>query len=127
MSQIKKRPVNLNLISFKFPLPALVSIGHRISGVVLFLAMPLFLFSLSYALASAEHFLYFIKAISNHFFLSLTAWLSLLALLYHLLAGVRHLIMDLGYGESFVAARYSAAVVFALFLICVVLTGVWIW
>ena len=50
---VNKRPVNLNLMSFKFPLTALVSIAHRISGVLMFLLIPVALFQLHAVLNSS--------------------------------------------------------------------------
>lgn len=127
MSEKSKRPVNLNLMSFKFPLPALVSIAHRISGVLLFLLTPIFLYIISSALTSANHFTAFVVMVQGSVLFKLVIWASLLALIYHLLAGIRHLMMDMGFGESFAAARISAAILFVLFVFVVVLTGVWIW
>jgi succinate dehydrogenase / fumarate reductase, cytochrome b subunit len=123
----KRRPVNLNLMSFKFPLPALVSIAHRISGVLMFILMPVILFILSKLLAGGSvnvTILYF-----SHFpiMLKLLAWVMLVATLYHTLAGLRHLFMDMGYGESFVAANRSAIVIFVLLIVILVATGVWLW
>ncbi len=127
MSEKNKRPVNLNLMSFKFPLPALVSIAHRISGVLLFLLTPILLYIIASTLGSASHFMAFVVMVQSSVLLKLLIWLSLLALIYHLLAGIRHLVMDMGFGESFVAARLSASILFVLFLLVIVLTGVWIW
>ena len=50
------RPVNLNLLAFSFPLAAIVSITHRITGVVLFVGLAFALYALDLALASPEEF-----------------------------------------------------------------------
>jgi succinate dehydrogenase / fumarate reductase, cytochrome b subunit len=123
----KERPVNLNLISFKFPLPALVSIGHRITGVLLFFLVPFALYILqalvAYSLGSSQTF-YFL---SPNFFWKLIIWAMLAVTAYHIIAGVRHLIMDFGVGESFSVAQKTAATVFVLFLAVIIYTGVWLW
>ena len=127
MSHKKKNPVNLNLLSFKFPVPALVSIAHRISGVLLFLLTPVMIYALAYSLGSANQFTGFIVSVQTSIFLKLIVWVTMLALMYHLLAGVRHLIMDMGFGETFSAARISAIVLIIVFIALIVLTGLWIW
>ncbi len=121
---VNKRPVNLNLMSFKFPLTALVSIAHRISGVLMFLLIPVALYQLHLLLSSS-----LVVGIVSHesFVLKLLIWVTLVATIYHVIAGVRHLIMDMGYGESFSAATKSAAVIFVLLVLSIVLVGVWVW
>jgi succinate dehydrogenase / fumarate reductase cytochrome b subunit len=49
------------------------------------------------------------------------------AWMYHVLAGIRHMLMDLGYGESLPAGRYSAIAVMVLAGIAIIFLGVWIW
>ena len=117
MSEKNKRPVNLNLMSFKFPPTALVSIGHRISGVVLFLAIPVLLYILDQAFLSPNHFTQFLLMVSQNIIVKIIVWLTLLAIIYHLLAGTRHLIMDMGYGESFKVARITALILFFIFAV----------
>jgi succinate dehydrogenase / fumarate reductase cytochrome b subunit len=121
-----KRPVNLDLTTIKFPLPAIASISHRISGVALFLAMPFLLWALDRSLASEEGFEQ-VRAVMAAPLAKLITWLILAALLFHLFAGIRHLIMDLGWGESLQAGRRSAGAVFAVFVVSILLAGVWIW
>ena len=127
MERNRRGPVNLNLFSFKFPPTALVSIAHRISGVALFLLTPVMLYILMTAFSSVQHFSQFVQSVDNILFFKLICWLTLIALIYHLMAGTRHLIMDMGYGESFAVARITAICLFVLYAIIVVLTGVWIW
>ena len=54
-------------------------------------------------------------------------WSFLAALTYHLFAGIRHLLMDMGLGEEVVSARRSAVIVIVLAIIAVIGIGVWIW
>ena len=120
----KKRPVNLDFGTIKFPITACVSILHRVSGVVTLFALAILLWLLDQSLASEQSF----EAVSNilsYPIAQFLIWGSLVALAYHTVAGIRHLVMDLGIGEeSFNSGRISAwiAVVIAVVLITV-LTG----
>lgn len=57
----------------------------------------------------------------------LVLWGVLSALLYHLIAGVRHLVMDAGVGEGLESGKRGSQVVIVLSVIVIVLLGVWIW
>ena len=119
----KDRPVNLDLRTIQFPLPAIASILHRISGVILFLLIPILLWFLQISLQSAADFASARAALDN-IWLKLCVWGFLAALVYHLLAGIRHMIMDMGYGESLQAGRRSAYGVFLLSIIFIVILGI---
>lgn len=122
----KQRPVNLDLFTIKFPITAITSILHRISGVLLFLLIPLFLWMLSASLGDSVRFAALQDLLSC--FVSKLLLLSFLAaLFYHLLAGIRHLLMDAGWGEELVQARASARGLIVLTVIFVLLAGIWLW
>ncbi len=57
----------------------------------------------------------------------LALFLVLSALTYHTAAGVRHLIMDLGFGETKEGGRLGAKIMLAVSAIIIVLMGVWVW
>ncbi len=122
----KNRPVNLRLTTIRFPCTAIVSILHRASGVILFLFIPLLLWLLEKSLHSAADFAAisecFASPVSKLFLLGLVAALS-----FHLIAGIRHLLMDIGVGESKCAGTMSAILVFILSIIVIGLLGVWLW
>jgi succinate dehydrogenase / fumarate reductase cytochrome b subunit len=63
----------------------------------------------------------------RHPFWKLVDWFFLSALLYHLFAGIRHMLMDYGWGESLTASRYSAFALLGLVGVAVISLGVWIW
>jgi len=63
----------------------------------------------------------------DHFLAKLVVWGTLAALAYHLVAGVRHLIMDMGIGETLEGGRLGAKLTFIVSAIIIVLLGVWIW
>ncbi|MFA5958898.1 MAG: succinate dehydrogenase, cytochrome b556 subunit [Tatlockia sp.] len=122
----KKRPINLNLATIQFPVMAIVSILHRISGLILFLLFPWILYLASQSLTNADSFLQ-THDLLQHPLSKLLSWAFGSALIYHLLAGIRHLIMDLGYGEQVCQGRRSAIAVITLTVILDLLLGIWIW
>ena len=120
------RPVNLNLFSIKWPVTALVSIAHRISGVLLFLAMPALLYLLELSLSSEAGFRQ-AGAMLSAPIPRLLGWLLAVALLYHLIAGCRHLLMDIGFGETWRGGKAGAQAVVALSALAAILAGIWLW
>ncbi len=121
-----KRPVNLDLRTIKLPVTAYTSIAHRISGVILFIAIAGLLWLLSTSLSSETGFEQ-VKAYLQHPLAKLVLWGVLSALLYHLVAGIRHLIMDAGVGEGLESGRLGAKLVIVVAVVLIVLLGVWIW
>ena len=121
-----QRPVNLDLRTIKLPVTAYTSILHRISGVILFLGIAVLLFALDKSLASEEGFEQ-VKACLASPLAKLVIWGPLSALLYHLVAGVRHLIMDLGIGETLEGGKLGSKIVLVVSALLIVLAGVWVW
>lgn len=121
------RPVYLNLWRIKFPIPAIVSILHRISGVVIFLGLPLLLYLLSQSLSSQDSFDHLATTAFANPVIKCAVWVVLSALIGHFWAGVRHLLMDMGIGEGLHAGRISAIVVLAITAVMIVVLGIWIW
>ncbi len=122
----KKRPVNLNLFSIQFPLPAITSILHRITGFVLFICTPFLLWMLHESLASAEQFDSLVALLQSTP-AKVILLLVLSGLLYHLFAGIRHLFMDAQIGETLRGANIGAALTFILTIVCISFIGYWIW
>ena len=121
-----QRPVNLDLRTIKLPITAYTSILHRVSGVILFLGIVIVLFALDKSLASEEGFAE-VQACLASPLAKLIIWGLLSALLYHLVAGVRHLIMDLGVGESLEGGKLGSKIVIVVSVVVILLAGVWIW
>lgn len=121
-----KRPVNLDLTKFHFPLPAITSILHRISGVIIFIAIAFLLWGLDASLASKESFAS-LQSVMDSFLAKLILWGILAALFYHFVAGIKHLIMDAGIGETLKGGQIAAKVVIAVSVVLILLAGVWIW
>jgi succinate dehydrogenase / fumarate reductase, cytochrome b subunit len=122
----KKRPVNLDIGTIQLPLPALTSILHRVSGVALFVGVAILMWLLDVSLTDEEHF-NTVKVLFDSFFCKLIIWGVLAALIYHTAAGVRHLIMDLGIGETLEGGKRSARIVFIVTIVLVVLVGACLW
>ncbi|KTD23034.1 succinate dehydrogenase, cytochrome b556 subunit [Legionella londiniensis] len=122
----RQRPVNLDLTSLKYPPMAIASILHRVSGVILFILFPALLYFLSWSLHSEAAFQE-VKAWLANPFCKLLFWAFSAAAAYHLLAGTRHLIMDIGFGEELKAGRMSAVFVIVLALVLAIFLGIWIW
>ncbi len=121
----RERPVNLNLMTIRFPLPAIVSILHRVSGVMLFLLIPIAMWVLDYSL-TPEGF----DALHDwrdSFLAKFVIWALVAAFLYHLVAGIRHLLSDIHVGSSLQGGRLTAKLVFVFSILLVILAGIWIW
>jgi len=119
------RPVFLNLWRIKFPVTAIISILHRISGVIIFLGLPFLLYTLHRSLLSQDHFDQLLLTL-NRLDIKLLLWIIASAFCWHFLSGVRHLLMDIGWGEKWPAARTHAFFTLGLSVIVVILLGVWI-
>jgi len=120
------RPVNLDLTKFSFPLPALTSIVHRVTGVALFVGMVFLLYALDLSLSSQEGF-DSVKECLDSFIAKFIIWGVVSALLYHLVAGVKHLLMDAGIGETLEGGVLGAKLTIVISVVLIVLAGIWIW
>jgi len=123
----KPRPVYLNLFAIRQPMPAIVSILHRLSGALLFLVgLPIALWSLQTSLSTPDGYqrvaAFFAHPLARLVLLGLV-W----AYLHHLLAGIRHVLGDIHIGLELKAARQSAAVTLVLALLLTVAIGVRLW
>ena len=121
------RVVNLDLTQFRFPITAIVSITHRVTGVLLFLAFPILLYVLDFSLASEAHYTHVQEEWLQNGFIQFAVWVFLSLLAYHFCAGVRHLLLDFGYFETINGGRYSAFGMLGVTLVLVLLSGVWVW
>jgi succinate dehydrogenase / fumarate reductase cytochrome b subunit len=121
-----KRPVNLEISTIHFPIPAIASILHRISGIVAFVGIAFLLYGLDQSLAGEAGFAA-VAELMTHPLSKLVVWGTLSALAYHLVAGIRHLVMDMGVGETLEGGRLSTKITFVVSAVLIVLLGVWIW
>jgi succinate dehydrogenase / fumarate reductase, cytochrome b subunit len=122
----KRRPLWFNLSPLNLPVPALVSILHRISGALLFLGLIGFLFLLDMSLASESGYAR-VGEWMRAPVVKLLAIASVWALLHHLCAGVRHLFLDVDAGTGLRAARRSAVAVLIVSLALTASIAVRLW
>lgn len=122
-----RRPKHLNLFKIKQPLPAVVSILHRISGALLFFpGIPLVLCGMQLLLQSPESY----EILIGYWQMPVIKGLLLLSLwffLHHLCAGIRHVLLDLHIGVALPQARMGGIVVLITGFSLTVLAGVLLW
>jgi succinate dehydrogenase / fumarate reductase cytochrome b subunit len=124
---VRPRPVYLNLLAIRQPLPAIVSILHRITGALLFVVgIPALLWFVQRSLASPDAFTAAMRPLASP-----VGKLVLLGLVwgyvYHLLAGLRHLALDLHVGIKLAPARSSAAVLLVASVLLLLVIAVRLW
>ena len=109
----KNRPVYLDLAQFRFPIAAIMSVGHRASGVLMILAIPFLAYMLDLSLSGPEGFAE-VKTILDSLFIKLVLFVVLWAMLHHLLAGIRYLLLDFHLGvEKEIETKSAQAVMVA--------------
>ncbi len=101
------RPVFLNPLQIQMPVGAWTSIGHRLTGILLAIAVPVSVYLLDLSLRSEQGFLH-VDALFDHIAVKAGVVILLWALSHHLLAGIRHLLSDFNVGSPLRAARRSA-------------------
>ena len=123
---VKPRPVFLEIPNIRLPIPGIVSILHRISGVGLFIMLPVLLYLLSGTLSRESAFETYRAIVSNPL-VKLILIGVLWAYLHHLLAGVRFLLLDAHKGLELNTARNTAKLVFTAALVLTVILGALLW
>jgi len=120
------RPVNLDLGTIELPVTAYASITHRVTGVLMFFSSFLMLWALDASLQSEASFDGLAKVMSSAPAKGI-AWVIATVLTYHALAGIKHLVMDAGVGETLRGGVIGARVVFLLAALSAVVWGALIW
>ncbi len=123
------RPVNLSMatvieLNLKSPV-AVASILHRLSGVLLFFVTPGLLWLLQCSLSSPEGFAD-VQALLSGVVAKLILFVALAGLVYHFLAGIKHLIADWGIGESLEGGRLFAKVTLIVAALAIAALFVWV-
>lgn len=121
-----ERPVNLDISTIKLPLAAITSITHRISGVILFVGIGILLWMLDLSLSGKSGFNRLQDLLESPL-VTFIVWGVLAALLYHMVAGIKHLLMDVGIGETKEGASRGAMLVVIVSSILIIALGVWLW
>ena len=101
------------ILQYRMPAPALVSIMHRISGAALFLALPYLLWLFDLSLISEDSFERMLSAASGVIVKLLLLFL-IWSFLHHLVAGIRFLVLDLHIGLEKRQARNNALAVYVI-------------
>jgi succinate dehydrogenase / fumarate reductase cytochrome b subunit len=122
----KGRPKYLDLLKIRLPVPGLVSILHRISGLGLFLFLPLLLWLFQSSLTSPDSYVRYRAVFANPLVKLILIGL-LWAFLHHLLAGLRFLALDLHYGTELPTARATSWLVLVTAIVLTAILGVWLW
>jgi succinate dehydrogenase / fumarate reductase, cytochrome b subunit len=123
----KPRPVYLNLVQIRLPLPGIVSILHRVSGAALFLVgIPLAWYGLQTSLSSPQAYSGLMAALS-HPLAKLVLVGLLWSYLHHFCAGIRFLLIDVRVGDDLKQARQSSVVVIVVSLALTLIIGVRLW
>jgi succinate dehydrogenase / fumarate reductase cytochrome b subunit len=107
MPRQKPAPKFLNLLVIKLPPSGIASIAHRISGVFMFLSIPLIAYLFGLSLEHEQGFRQALDLLQSTPVILLSIVL-VWSLSHHLLAGVRHLLLDIEIGVEKIPARYSA-------------------
>lgn len=126
MKTKENRPKFLNLLKIRLPITGIASINHRLSGLILFLSIPISLYFFQLSLASEAAYTEMLAYFSSPIFkilLILLTW----SFVHHLFAGFRFLLIDQNLGISLSVARKTAwFVVFAAVIVTLIISGVWI-
>ena len=124
----KARPIYLDLpkLASKMSITAKISILHRASGVLMFLAIPFVLHSLHMSLINPD-FYTLCSCIVSQYISKVIILVLVWALMHHMCAGVRFLFLDVEIGIKKETAQFSAKIVLVVSLLLTVLIGVLIW
>jgi len=116
---MQERPVYLDLTKIRLPMSAFSSITHRLSGMyVFFISLPLMLFIINQSTSSKSTYEKLLTDISSLSFFSIFIFISIAIFWYHILTGVRHLIMDFFHiGESLSGSYYSSVFTVIIWII----------
>ncbi|MBZ0096690.1 MAG: succinate dehydrogenase, cytochrome b556 subunit [Sulfuricella sp.] len=121
-----RRPRYLHLLRIKLPLPGVVSFLHRVSGALLFVAIPLFLAIFQLTLDSAETFEKVKQGLESPL-VKLVLIVLLWGYSHHFFAGLRFLAMDMGFGMELGKTRRNSWLVLAFSLTLTAMIGGWLW
>ncbi len=123
MEQNRNRPVYLNLLKIRLPVGGVVSVLHRITGVLLVAMLPASVYLLQRALEGRAAFERVCALVATPF-----SRIGLLIVLWvfgqHFFSGIRHLLMDMDIGTSRRSGRVGAWLVFAASVAVVLYAGV---
>ena len=118
------KPVYINLFKIQLPISALLSISHRVSGMLIFfMVLPFSAYLFNILLASQDSFALFIESYNSSIFLRTFVLFNILVFEYHVIAGIRHMLMDFHLiSETLSSSNTSAMVALIFFFVISLLT-----
>jgi len=118
------KPVYINLFKIQLPISGLLSISHRVSGMLIFfMVLPFSAYIFNILLASQDSFALFIESYNSSIFLRTFVLFNVLIFEYHVIAGIRHLLMDFHIvSETLSASSNSALTALVTFAAIALLT-----
>jgi len=124
---MNKRPVNINLLKIQLPLTAMLSITHRVSGIIIFfLVLPITVYSLFQLSNSQDSYNAITLLFHNNYLFKSIIIMLIVVLKYHIFTGVRHMLMDFHIiNHSLASSQKSSVVTLVLFIIDALLT-IWV-
>ena len=126
MGSVHHRPKNLNLLTIRLPINAVVSILHRMSGMVLFLLIPVLIWTMQTSLSSEQAYLA-LGEMFGHWTFKLMLIVFSWPFFHHLYAGLRHLGQDVHWMTTLNKARFSSRVVLVLDACSALIFAYYIW
>ena len=118
------KPVYINLFKIQLPLSALLSITHRVSGMLIFfLVLPVSAYILNLLLESSDSFLLFMDSYNASIFIRTFVLFNILVFEYHVIAGIRHMLIDFHLiSETLSSSNTSAMLTLIFFFVISLLT-----
>jgi len=123
----KERPINLDIKTIQLPITAVASILHRVSAVILWVSMAIFLPVLYCSLTSVEGFNITLEFFDQNPIGQFMVWGLLTAFGYYLCATIKHIVQDFGHFEELESGKQIAMAVFIIAGSFCVLSGAWVW
>lgn len=123
----QERPVNLDLKTIRLPVTAIASILHRISAVIIWVALGVFLVANVVMLSSEQGYDQVVSLLKEYFLIQFVCWGFMTALGYYIVATLKHIIQDFGHFEELESGQMIAKAAIALGIVLSLLSGVWIW
>ena len=120
----------VDALQYRLPLAGVVSILHRVSGVIMFLLMPFIIWMFDTSVSSEISYSQFTSVFSGGagfvpgWFFKLVALVLIWSYLQHFIAGLRHLWMDATHAVSQEFGRQSAVFTLASSLLLTLALGI---
>ena len=123
----KQRPTNLAINTMALPITAYASILHRISAVVIWVGLAFYLPALLYSLQSPSHYEVLMRMREESIIVQFFLWGFLTAMGYYTCGGVKHMVQEAGFFETFEGGKFVSWLAIAVGVLLSVLAGGWIW